>query len=76
MSTRTFGGELLPSVASPLDTLDTLLTGGGALGMLTYVGGLLVGNVEAATFGVGVGVACVLGTLAFRSAREVVRAVA
>lgn len=74
MSTHTFGDGLVPSVESPLDALDTLLTAGGALGILTYVGGLLVGNVEAATFGVGLGVVCVLGTLTFRGARDVARA--
>jgi hypothetical protein len=73
MSTHIVDRERLPSVDSPLDALDTLLTGGGAVGILLYVVGLLVGNVETATFGVVVGVACVLGTLTVRSARDVVR---
>ena len=73
MSSQTIGRERLPSVDSPLDALDTLLTGGGAVGILLYVGGLLLGNIEAATFGVVVGVVCVLGTLTVRSARDVVR---
>ncbi|AZH27010.1 hypothetical protein [Haloplanus aerogenes] len=76
MGTHTFGDDLLPSVDSPLDAVDTLLTGGGVLGVLTYVVGLLVGNVEAATLGVWIGVACVLGTLTFRSVRGLVRSVA
>ena len=73
MSTYIVDRERLPSVDSPLDALDTLLTGGGVVGILLYVVGLLVGNVETATFGVVVGVACVLGTLTVRSARDVVR---
>ena len=73
MSTHIVDRERLPSVDSPLDALDTLLTGGGVVGILLYVVGLLVGNVETATFGVVVGVACVLGTLTVRSARDVVR---
>ena len=73
MSSRTIDRERLPSVDSPLDALDTLLTGGGAVGILLYVVGLLLGNIEAATFGVVVGVVCVLGTLTVRSARDVVR---
>jgi len=73
MSTHTFGDDLLPSVDSPLDAVDTLLTAGGALGVLTYVVSLLVGNVETATLGVWFGVACVLGTLTFRSVRRVAR---
>jgi len=73
MSSRTIDRERLPTVDSPLDALDTLLTGGGAVGILLYVGGFLLGNIEAATFGVVVGVVCVLGTLTVRSARDVVR---
>ncbi|MEF8856443.1 MAG: hypothetical protein V5A16_03375 [Haloplanus sp.] len=69
MRTYVLGGDL--TVDSPLDALDTLLTGGGALGLLTYLGGLFAGDAEVATLGVGVGVTCVLGTLAFRSARDV-----
>lgn len=68
--------RLLPALDSPLDALDTLLTAGGGLGILTYVAGLFGGNAEVATLGVGLGVVCVLGTLAFRSARGVVRALA
>ena len=67
--------DRLPSVNSPLDALETLLTGGGAFGVLVYVVGLLVGSTETATVGVGVGVVCVLGTLTLRSARDVVRTV-
>lgn len=74
MSTRTFGDDRLPSVESPLDAVDMLLTAGGALGILTYAGGLLVGDVETATLGVGFGVACVLGTLAFQGVRDAARA--
>jgi hypothetical protein len=68
--------RLLPALDSPFDALDTLLTSGGALGLLTYLSGLFAGNAEVATLGVGVGVACVLVTLTFRSARGVVRALA
>jgi len=74
MSSRTVGRWQLPSTESPLDAADSVLTGGGGVGILLYAGGLVAGNGEAATFGVGVGVACVLGTLAVRSARDAVRA--
>lgn len=73
MSTHTIGRDRLPSVGSPLDALDTLLTGGGVVGILVYVVALLLGHTEAATVGVGIGVVCVLGTLTVRSARDVVR---
>lgn len=75
MSTRTIGGDLL-SVESPLDAVERLLTAGGVFGVLLYGSGLLVGDVEAATLGVWLGVVCVLGTLTFRSVRDVVRALA
>lgn len=71
MSTRTFGDSLSGSVGAPLDAVDTLLTGGGAMGVLLYLVALLLGHTEAATVGVGVGVVCVLGTLTVRSARGV-----
>jgi len=73
MSTQTLGDGLRGSVGAPLDAVDTFLTGGGAVGILLYLVGLLLGHTEAATFGVGLGVACVLGTLTVRSARDVVR---
>jgi hypothetical protein len=76
MGTHSIGGERLPSMDSPLDALAALLTGGGAVGVLLYVVGLLLGNTEAATVGVVVGVVCVLGTLTVRSARDVIRALA
>lgn len=59
-------------LTSPLDAFDTLLSLGGVLGLLLYVTSLLLGNVETATMGVGVGVVCVLGVLSVRSARRVV----
>lgn len=63
----------LPSLPeSPVDTLDNLLTTGAAVGLLTYGGGLLFGDIAAATFGVSAGVACVVGTLSLRSARSIV----
>ena len=74
MGTRTHGGDGLVPTDAPLDAVDTLLTGGGAFGLLLYVVALLLGNAEAATVGVGVGVACVLGTLTIRSARDALRA--
>jgi hypothetical protein len=74
MGTRTYGGDGVVPTGAPLDAVDTLLTGGGAFGLLLYVVALLLGNAEVATVGVGVGVACVLGTLAIRSGREAVRA--
>ncbi|MFB6101735.1 MAG: hypothetical protein ABEJ73_04150 [Haloplanus sp.] len=74
MSSATADHDLVPTVDSPLDTVDYCLTAGSGVGILTYVVGLLVGNTEAATLGVGVGVACVLSTLTIRSAREVARA--
>jgi hypothetical protein len=74
MGTRTYGGDGPVPVGAPLDAVDTLLTGGGAVGLLLYVVALLLGHTEAATLGVGVGVACVLGTLTIRSAREAARA--
>jgi hypothetical protein len=74
MGTRTHGGDGMVPTGSPLDAVDTLLTGGGGFGLLLYVVALLLGNAEAATVGVGVGVACVLGTLTIRSARDVLRA--
>ena len=73
MDPHTIDPERLPSVASPLDAFDTLLTGGGGVGILLYVVGLLLGDTEVATVGVVVGVGCVLGTLTVRSARDVVR---
>ncbi|WP_248895594.1 hypothetical protein [Haloplanus halobius] len=54
---------------SPLDTVDTCITAGGAVGLLTYVAGLALGNVEAATTGVAVGIVCVVCVLTFRSVR-------
>jgi hypothetical protein len=74
MGTRTYGADGVVPTGAPLDAVDTLLTGGGAVGLLLYVVALLLGHTEAATVGVGVGVACVLGTLTIRSAREAVRA--
>jgi hypothetical protein len=73
MSTQTLGDGLRGSVDAPLDAVDTLLTGGGAVGLLLYLVGLSLGHTETATFGVGLGVACVLGTLTARSLRDVVR---
>jgi hypothetical protein len=73
MSSHTIGHGWLPSVDEPLDAVDTLLTGGGAVGILLYVVALLLGHTEAATVGVGVGVVCVLGTLTVRSVRDAVR---
>jgi hypothetical protein len=73
MGTRTYGGDGLVPTDTPLDAVDTLLTGGGAVGLLVYVVALLLGNAEAATVGVIVGVVCVLGTLTVRSARGAVR---
>jgi len=73
MGTRTHGGDGLVPISAPLDAVDTVLTGGGAVGLLVYVVALLLGNAEAATVGVGVGVACVLGTLTVRSARDALR---
>lgn len=68
--------DRLPSLpASPLDALDRLLTAGATLGLLTYAGGLLLGDVGAATMGVALGVGCVVATLSLRSLRGVVRAV-
>jgi len=74
MGTRTHWGDGLGPTDAPLDAVDTLLTGGGAFGLLVYVVALLLGNAEAATVGVGVGVACVFGTLTIRSARDALRA--
>jgi hypothetical protein len=68
--------DRLPSLpGSPIDALDRLLTAGATLGLLTYAGGLLLGDVEAATLGVALGVGCVVATLSLRSVRDVVRAV-
>jgi|GEM_PF-5748115 len=64
--------RLLPAFDSPVDALTHLLTAGAAVGLLTYTSGLFLGNVEAATLGVGLGVVCVVSTLSIRSAREVV----
>ncbi|WP_338740046.1 hypothetical protein [Haloplanus salilacus] len=64
----------LPSLESPIDALDGLLTAGATLGLLTYAGGLLLGDVGAATLGVALGVGCVIATLSLRSVRGVVRA--
>jgi len=72
MSTRTPSVRL--PVDSPLDTLDTCLTAGGALGILLYVVALFAGDSSVATTGVILGVACVLGTLTVRSARDAVGA--
>ena len=74
MGTRTYAGDGLGSAEASLDAVDTLLTGGGAVGLLVYVVALLLGHTEAATVGVGVGVVCVLGTLTVRSARDAFRA--
>jgi len=63
--------RLLPALDSPIDALSRLFTAGAALGLLTYLGGLLLGNVEAATLGVGLGVVCVVATFSIRSARDV-----
>ena len=73
MSSHTIGRGWLPSVDEPLAAVDTLLTGGGAVGILLYVVALLLGHTEAATVGVGIGVVCVLGTLTVRSVRDAVR---
>ena len=73
MSSHTIGRGRVPSVDEPLDAVDTLLTGGGAVGILLYVVALLLGHTEAATVGVGIGVVCVLGTLTVRSVRDAVR---
>lgn len=73
MSSHTIGRGWLPSVGEPIDAVDTLLTGGGAVGILLYVVALLLGHTEAATVGVGIGVVCVLGTLTVRSVRDAVR---
>jgi hypothetical protein len=74
MSSATADG--LPSPPeSPAEALDALFTAGAALGLLTYAGGLLLGNVGAATLGVSLGVACVVATLSFRSVRSVLGAV-
>jgi hypothetical protein len=73
MSLHTIGYGWLPSADEPLDAVDTLLTGGGAVGILLYVVALLLGHTEAATVGVGIGVVCVLGTLTVRSVRDAVR---
>jgi len=50
-----------------------LLTAGATPGLLTYAGALLFGDVETATLGVALGVACVVTTLSLRSVRGVVR---
>jgi hypothetical protein len=51
----------LPSLPeSPVDALDHLLMAGAAVGLLTYGGGLLFGDVATATLGVSVGVVCVV----------------
>ncbi|WP_251342272.1 hypothetical protein [Haloplanus halophilus] len=63
--------DLVPALDSPLDAVDSLLTTGAVLGVTTYAASLLLGNVETATAGVGLGVVCALGTLAVRSARGV-----
>ncbi|WP_049937547.1 hypothetical protein [Haloplanus natans] len=67
MSSHTVDRERLPSMDEPLDAVDTLLTGGGAVGILLYAVALLLGHTEAATVGVGIGVVCVLGALTVRS---------
>jgi hypothetical protein len=64
--------DLVPSVDSPVDAVDSLCSTGAALGILTYGAGLLLGNVEVATVGVGLGVVAVLGALGIRSARTAV----
>jgi hypothetical protein len=71
MSSALADRDEVPAIDSPLDVLDVGLTGGGALGLATYVVGLLLGNLEAATLGVGLGVVCVLATLGVRSLRAV-----
>lgn len=68
--------RLLPALDSPVDTLDSLLTAGAALGLLTYASGLALGDVEAATVGVGLGVVCVVAALSIRSARDVAETLA
>ncbi|WP_251331229.1 hypothetical protein [Haloplanus pelagicus] len=66
--------DLLPALDSPLDAVDSLLSAGAVLGLTAYGTSLLLGDVEAATVSVGLGVACVLGALTFRSARALVGA--
>ena len=75
MSSATADHDLFPALDSPLDAAESFLSAGGALGLTTYVTSLFLGNVEAATVGVGLGVVCVLGTLTLRSARTVAGAV-
>lgn len=62
--------DRVPSIDSPLDAVgavDAALTAGGAVGLLTHVVGLLAGAVGTATFGVLLGVVCVLRALLVRS---------
>jgi hypothetical protein len=66
--------DAVPAIDSPVDAVDAALTAGGAFGLLTYVSGLLTGNVDVATLGVVVGVVCVLCTLLIRSLRGLVAA--
>lgn len=72
MSSVTADDDLVPSIDSPVDAVDSLCSTGAALGILTYGAGLLLGNVEVATVGVGLGVVAVLGALGIRSARTAV----
>ncbi|GAB3320978.1 hypothetical protein EI982_13790 [Haloplanus rallus] len=74
MSSATTDHDLLPSVESPVDAVDSLCSVGAALGIVTYGVGLLVGDVGAATTGVGLGVVSVFGALGARSARTAVDA--
>jgi|GEM_PF-3279481 len=73
MSTRTLGLGL--TLDSPLAAADTVLTAGSGLGLLLYVVALFAGDAGAATSGVVLGVACVLGTLTVRSVRDALDAV-
>jgi len=74
MSSATTNHDLLPSVESPVDAVDSLCSVGAALGIVTYGVGLLAGNVGVATTGVGLGVVSVFGALGVRSARTAVGA--
>ncbi|GAB6860894.1 hypothetical protein ACFR97_00205 [Haloplanus litoreus] len=74
MSSATAGHDLLPAFDSPFDAVDSLLSAGAVLGVATYGTSLLLGNVETATVGVGLGVVCVLGALTVRTARGVAAA--
>jgi len=74
MSSATTDHDLLPSVESPVDAVDSLCSAGAALGIATYAVGLLLGDVGAAATGVGIGVVSVFGALGVRSVRTAVGA--